>query len=97
MQGKMINKTANILLLLLLLPAAWQCTERIDVEVGSTYTRLVVEGAVTTDTTVHSVRLSLTSDYFYNQPAPPVSGASVFIDDGEQTAPGRPDWSPLGW
>jgi hypothetical protein len=81
----MINRIVNLLLLLLFLPAAWQCTERIDVEVGSTYTRLVVEGAVTTDTTVHSVRLSLTSDYFYNQTAPPVSGASVFIDDGEHT------------
>ncbi len=61
----------------------WQCTERIDVEVDSTYARLVVEGSVTTDTTQHSVKLSLTSDYFYNQPAPPVSNAIVQIDDGD--------------
>lgn len=72
----------NISLLLLLILAAWQCTERIDVEVGSTYTRLVVEGYLTTDTTVHTVKLSLSSDYFYNHPAPVVSGAMVLLDDG---------------
>jgi hypothetical protein len=62
----------------------WNCTERIDIKVDSSHTRLVVEGYVTTDTAVHWVRLSTTSDYFYNQPAPSVSGAIVRIDDGEQ-------------
>ncbi len=63
----------------------WNCTERINVEVDSTYTRLVVEGYVTTDTMAHWVRLSTTSDYFYNQVAPAVSEATVTIDDGEMT------------
>lgn len=62
----------------------WQCTERIDIEVDSTYTRLVVEGYITTDTMQHYVRLTTTSDYFYNQPAPPVTGADVRIDDGDE-------------
>lgn len=61
----------------------WNCTERIQVDVDSSYTRLVVEGSVSTDTTTHWVRLSTTSDYFYNQPAPAVSGALVTIEDGE--------------
>jgi hypothetical protein len=69
-----------ILLTVFLLP---KCTERIEVEVDSTFTRLVVEASISTDTLSHLVRLSTTSDYFYNQPAPPVRGASVEISDGE--------------
>jgi hypothetical protein len=69
----------------LLAVSLWSCTERIEVKVDSTYTRLVVEGYVTTDTAAHWVRLSTTSDYFYNRPSPQVSGASVSIDDGERT------------
>jgi hypothetical protein len=60
------------------------CTERIEVKIDSSYTRLVVEGYVTTDTMPQWVKLSTTSDYFYNQPAPRVSGAHVTIDDGER-------------
>lgn len=60
------------------------CTERIDIELDSTYRRLVVEGAVTTDSVNHQVRLSLSSDYFYNQPSPRLSGARVEISFGEE-------------
>ena len=62
----------------------WQCTERIEVEVDNTYTRLVVEGYVTTDTTAHTVKLSLSGDYFANKPADRISNAVVMIDDGEE-------------
>lgn len=58
------------------------CTEKIEVELDDTYTRLVVEGAITTDTTAHTIKLSTTSSYFYNQPSPAVSGAHVSISDG---------------
>jgi len=60
-----------------------QCTERIDVKVDSTYTRLVVEGYVSTDTMSHFVKLTTTRDYFYNNPSPGVPNAIVRIDDGE--------------
>ncbi len=70
------------MILFLILTFLWCCTERIDIEVDSTYTRLVVEGYVTTDTMQHQVRLTKTSDYFYNQSTSPVSGALVRIDDG---------------
>ena len=80
----MKNIKTILIVVLLLGISIWNCTERIDVEVDSSYTRLVVEGYLTTDTTAHSVRLTTTSDYFYNHPAPAVSDAVVMIDDGDQ-------------
>ncbi|MDP2423273.1 MAG: DUF4249 family protein [Bacteroidales bacterium] len=65
----------------------YSCTERIDLELDTTYTRLVVEGAITTDTGIHRVSLSTSTD-FYNQNAPPVvSRAVVTISDGDITWP----------
>jgi hypothetical protein len=57
------------------------CTERIDIELDETYTRLVVYGTITTDTTRHYVTLSTTTSYYYNEAPPPVSGASLEISD----------------
>lgn len=67
----------------LLVLTLWNCTERIEVEVDSSFTRLVVEGYINTDTTAHWVRLSTSSDYFHNQAAPAVRGAAVSIGDGQ--------------
>jgi hypothetical protein len=58
------------------------CVEEIEIDLDSTYTRLVVEGEITTDTTEHWVKLSTTSDYFENEEPPVVSGATVTISDG---------------
>lgn len=74
----------NILYLIILAASAlWAgaCTEEVDIDLDSTYTRLVVDGQVTTDTTRHYVKLSKTMDYFSNQPADPVQGAQVKIND----------------
>jgi len=79
----MIKMKVILAVILILALGLWNCTERIEVEVDSTYTRLVVEGYVTTDTMAHWVRLSTTSDYFYNQSAPAISKATVTIDDGD--------------
>jgi hypothetical protein len=65
----------------------WGCTEKIDIQLDSSYTRLVVEGAITTDTMAHTVKLTTTSSYFYNQTSPVVSGATVTISDGLNTWP----------
>jgi hypothetical protein len=69
----------------LIIPAIFlvitSCTERIDIELDDTYTRLVVDGAITTDTTRHFVELSATTSYYYNEAPPKVSGASVEISD----------------
>jgi hypothetical protein len=70
------------------------CVERIDIELDDSYIRLVVDGTLTTDTMSHTVSLSTTTSYYYNQPAPPVSGALVHITDGhtvfslEEDSPG---------
>jgi len=55
------------------------CKEKIDLTLDSSYTRLVVEGAVTDEARVQSVMLTLTSDYLSNKPSPRVSGAVVKI------------------
>jgi len=75
----------TLLLISLLSIIAFSCTERIDIELDDSYVRLVVDGSITTDTMVHTVELSSTSSYYYNKPAPPVTGAEVSITDGTQT------------
>ena len=71
-----------IIKLLLLSMMVVSCTERIDVKLDGNYTRLVVDGSVSTDTMAHKVVLSMTSDYFYNKPPEMVTGASVTVTDG---------------
>jgi len=61
------------------------CTERFDIELDSTYQRLVVEGSITTDSIRHSVTLSLTGDYFSNRPSSRVQHAVVELVTGEDT------------
>lgn len=61
------------------------CTERIDIELDQQkYTRIVVEGAISTDTTSHLVMITKTGDYFENQPPEPVAGATVTISSDEE-------------
>ena len=57
----------------------YSCKEKIDLNLDSSYTRLVVEGAISDEAKVQSVTLSLTSDYLSNTPSPRVSGALVKI------------------
>lgn len=79
-----MNTPKYILLFCLLSIIAVSCTERIEIDLDESYTRLVVDGAITTDTMSHKVKLSTTSSYYYNQPAPAVTGALVTISDGSQ-------------
>jgi hypothetical protein len=57
------------------------CTERIDIELDETYTRLVVNANLTTDTSAHLVELTKTTSYYYNEAPPAVTGAQVEISD----------------
>jgi|WetSurMetagenome_2_1015567.scaffolds.fasta_scaffold65016_1 hypothetical protein len=90
------RKTYGPLLLaaLFVMLIAPSCTEKINVDLGTTYTRLVVDGVVSTDTMSYQVNLTKTSDYFYNEPAPRVIGAAVNLSDGSsvfhltETSPG---------
>lgn len=66
---------------------AASCTEKVDIQLDESYTRLVVDGCITTDTMAHTIRLTTTSSYYYNQPAPAVSGATLAITDGNTIYP----------
>ena len=67
-----MNRITTAFIITAIAAFLWNCSERIELELDSTYTRLVIEGSVTTDTMAHWVRLSTSSDYFYNQLAPAV-------------------------
>jgi hypothetical protein len=58
------------------------CTERIEIELDTTYERLVVEGHITTDTMTHWVRLTRSGDYFSGESVPVISNAQVVLTDG---------------
>jgi hypothetical protein len=77
-------KILNLIIVLLLSVFVMSCTERIDIDLDNQkYARLVVEGALSTDTTVHAIKLTKTADYFDNQPPEAVSEASVIIASDE--------------
>ena len=63
------------------------CTEKIDVKLDSTYTRVVVDGSIGSDTGIYRISLSKTSDYFSNQPAPRIVNAVVSLTDGHDVWP----------
>ena len=83
----MIKNNRNIIVLVLLIMLSVSaCTERIDIDLDKQeYVRIVVEGAITTDTMAHLVTLTQTSDYFHNEPPLPVSGAEVVIYSDSNT------------
>jgi hypothetical protein len=58
------------------------CSEEVDFPLESTYVRLVVFGEMTTDTTVHSVKLSKSGDALNKYPGGTISNAIVTISDG---------------
>jgi hypothetical protein len=77
------------------------CTEKIDIDLDESYTRLVIYGNLTTDTTQQFVDLSTTTSYYYNEAPPKVSGASVEISDDlgnvetlSEVSPGKYATSP---
>jgi hypothetical protein len=57
----------------------------VDIELDSTYQRLVVEGYVNTDSLKHNVILSVTSEYFANEASPRISDALVELSFGNET------------
>jgi len=81
--GRLLPYRISALFLLAMLLAV-SCTERIDIELDSTFRRLVVQGAVTSDSVRHRVFLTTTSDYFSNLPSPTVSGAQVELSFDDQ-------------
>ena len=75
-------KNIGIWLLWILLAAA--CTERIELELDQTFTRLVVDGSISNEPAHHMVRLTTSTGYFFNQEPPPVRGAIVHLIHGDK-------------
>ena len=63
------------------------CTEKINLKLDTTYTRLVVDGHIKSDTTTYLINLTKTSDYFSDAPAPREVNAIVTLSDGTNTFP----------
>lgn len=63
------------------------CTERIDVDLDSGFTRCIIYGEITTDTTQHKVIVTRSGDYFGQMQPEGISGAQVTISDGENEFP----------
>lgn len=72
----------KFLLRFLVILIAAGCTERINMNLDDSYTRLVVDGGITTDSLERTVRLTKSASYFYNQPPPVISNAVVTLSDG---------------
>jgi hypothetical protein len=78
-------KLKFLVIYIVLFLTVFSCTERIEIDPGQSFTRLVVEGSICTDKKVHTVLLSSTADYFSNQSKILVTGASVSISDGNSS------------
>lgn len=84
-----------IALLMAGLVTTFSCTEIVEIELDSTYDRLVVYGTITTDSLQHEVILTSTTNYFYSDTPPPVEKALVSVTTGDfsyeyEESPDRP-------
>jgi len=77
-----LKKMTIVLIIFSLSFLLLNCTERIDIDLDTTYTRLVVEGHVTSDTMAHWVRLTKSSDYYGENRPHSVNNALVTVNDG---------------
>jgi hypothetical protein len=82
---KTINKSIFFILFLLPVFLLEQCTEKINIKLDNNQPRLVVEGMITNEASVKTIRLSTTTDYFYTQVAPAVTNAKVTLNDNSIT------------
>lgn len=75
----------NSIYILIILIVAASCTERIEIELDDTYTRLVVQGDFTNEAKAHRIQLSKTGSFLENEEDEPVTGASVSISSSRST------------
>jgi len=78
---KSILKTIIYLLLIMIMTVS--CTEKVTINVGSTYVRFVTDGHISTDTVAYQITLTKSADYFYDAPSPKVVNAQVTLSDGD--------------
>ncbi|MCX6256681.1 MAG: DUF4249 family protein [Bacteroidia bacterium] len=73
----------QIIILSALIIITASCTEKINIDLPTSFTRLVVYGSITSDTTAQQVRLTTTSSYYSDEAPFAVSGAKVYISDNK--------------
>lgn len=61
------------------------CSERIDIKLDTTDKRVVIYGTINTDTVAHRISLTESADYYNGDSPTPISGAEVYLNDGNQT------------
>ncbi len=66
---------------------AHACTERMEIPLDESDTKLIVYGSITTDTMSHCIKLSKSIPFYSNTHPQTVSNATVYISDGERTFP----------
>jgi hypothetical protein len=77
--------TKRALYIILLALVAASCTEKIKLKLDTTYTRVVVDGNIQSDTGIYQVAITKSADYFSNEPVPRVVNAGVTLSDGVNT------------
>ena len=82
---KTIKILSSYLLFILPVLLLVQCTEKISINLSNNQPRLVVDGMVTNEDIVQTIRLNMTTDYFYTKVAPVVTQAIVTINDQTTT------------
>ena len=80
-----MNKRISIILAIAVIVVS--CTEKINLKLDSTFTRLVVDGHIKSDTMAYTINLTRTSDYFSDVPAPREVNAKLSLTDGINTFP----------
>lgn len=82
----MRRKITYLIILAMATLAIFQsCTETIDIELEEGYIRLAVEGYLAPNDNKNYVRITESSGYFSNMPAPSVSNAIVTVSDGSES------------
>lgn len=72
----------SVYIILFLTTIIYSCTEDFDVDLDSTYSRVVIQGSINDELKNHVVYVSKSADYFDNTATPKVTGATVTLSDG---------------
>jgi hypothetical protein len=75
----------HIIILVGVVLIGFGCTERIDIDLDETYSRLVVDGEITDEAKAHKVKLSMTGSFLGGEPDIAVSGATITIENSRET------------
>ncbi len=81
------NRMKKILYILLIASifTIYSCEDKIDLDLDTGRTQLVIDAFVSSDSTLQTIRVTQTASYFLNSPTPGVSNAAVSIEGPNNT------------